>query len=365
MLSLLSDSKAIQAFMSIKNSQFTIVRCGILSVLLSCILSVSAMAQDAVYSQFMFDALSVNPGLAGINDYNKLTGGFRDHWVQVDHAYLTYFASYDQKIPSINSGAGLQVYRDVAGGVYSRTSAELFYSYQFHLANDFIVSPGLQVAVVQRALNVFGKTLPEENPYSGSGSTQVLENRSAFFPDFGFGVVANYSDRYSLGIAAHHLNAPTETLSEINQKRTPLSLSAHFISYFPIRFGKFDKREMVFSPGAYFRQQQYQNFFQVGMNIAYDPVFVGVWLRTASGFNPESTIFVVGLEQINYRIVYNYDYKLATSKREFPATGAHEIVLTWKIFPKEKMRTIKCSKFSLGKNSSSKNSSSKSSSSKK
>jgi len=308
-----------------------------------------AKGQDAVYSQFMFDALSVNPGLAGINDYHKVTGGFRDHWLQVDHAFVTSFASYDQKIESINSGAGFQVYRDVAGGVYSRTSAELFYSHQFSVAKDFIVSPGLQVAVVQRAFHAAGLTLPDHNPYTGSGATGMLENRSSIFPDFGFGVVINYSDRYSFGLAAHHLNAPVETLSEINKKRTPMSLSAHFISYFPLRFGKFDKREMVLSPGAYFRQQQFQNFFMAGMNIAYDPVFVGFWFRTAAGFNPESTVFMVGLEQNNYRIVYNYDYKLATAKGDFPATGAHEIVLTWKIHPKKRMQAIKCSKYSLRK----------------
>jgi len=327
--------------------KYLVIRYSVLSLLLFCVFP--AAAQDAVYSQFMFDALSVNPGLAGINDYNKLSGGFRDQWVQVDHAYVTCFASYDQKIESINSGMGLQVYRDVAGGIYSRTSAELFYNYQVKLAGDFIVSPGLQLAIVQRAMNASGLSLPDQNPYSGSGSTEILENRSNTFPDFGFGVVANYSDRFSFGIAAHHLNAPVETLSEINQKRTPMSLSAHFISYFPLPFGMFDKYQIVLSPGAYFRQQQYQNFFSTGMNIAYDPVFVGIWMRSASGFNPESAIFLVGLEQNNYRIVYSYDYKLAYSRGEFPGTGAHEIVLTWKIFPKEKMRTIKCSKFSLNK----------------
>ena len=335
--------------MSIKSSKCHGIHCAAMLLLLFCIFPLTTKAQDAVYSQFMFDALSVNPGLAGINDYNKLTGGFRDQWVQIDNAYVTYFASYDQKIPSINSGAGVQVYRDVEGSIYSRTSVELFYSYQFQIANDFVISPGLQVAVVQRAMNASGLTLPDNNPYRGIGSTEILENRSAIFPDFGFGVVANYSDRYSFGIAAHHLNGPIETLSEINKKRTPLSLSAYFISYFPLRFGMFDRREMVFSPGFYFRQQQYQNFLSVGMNIAYDPVFVGVWMRAASGFNPESAIFMIGLEQNDYRIVYNYDYKLAYSKGEFPATGAHEIVLTWKIHPKKKMRTIKCSKFSLHK----------------
>ena len=329
--------------------KYPIARCGILSWLLSCVFAFTTQAQDAVYSQFMFDALSVNPGLVGINDYYKVTAGFRDHWIQVDHAYVTYFASYDQKIESINSGAGLQLYRDVAGGVYSRTAAELYYSYQFKLANDFVVSPGLQIAVVQRAMNASGMTLPSDNPFFGSGTTVPLENRTFIFPDFGFGVVVNYSDRYSFGLAAHHLNAPVETLSEINQKRTPTALSAHFISYFPFHFGKFDKREMVISPGAYFRQQRSQSIFSAGLNIAYDPVFVGFWLRTASGFNPESTIFMVGLEQNDFRIVYNYDFKLATAKGDFSATGAHEIVLTWKIHPKKKLHAIKCSKYSLRK----------------
>ena len=331
--------------MNEKVSKYLVIRYSVLWLLSFCVLPVTA--QDAVYSQFMFDALTVNPGLAGINDYNKLTGGFRDQWVQVDNAYVTCFASYDQKIESLSSGMGLQVYRDVAGGIFSRTSAELYYSYQLKLANDFLISPGLQVALVQRAMNASGLTLPEGNPYTGSGSMEILENRSNLFPDFGFGVVVNYSDRYSFGLAAHHLNAPIETLSEINKKRTPMSLSAHFISYFAVPFGMFDKYEIVLSPGAYFRQQQYQNFFSAGMNIAHDPVFVGIWMRTSSGFNPESAIFLVGLEQINYRIVYSYDYKLATSRGEFPGTGAHEIVLTWKIFPKDKLRTIKCSKFSL------------------
>jgi len=324
--------------MSVKRSH--ICSCIASMLLLFCVLPATVRSQDAVYSQFMFDALSVNPGLAGINEYNKLTGGYRDQWVQVPNAYVTYFASYDQKIELYSSGIGFQLYRDVAGGVFSRTSVELFYNYQFQVSNDLVISPGLQAAVVQRALNVSDLEFRDNSSVS-------LENRSIVFPDFGVGVVANYSDRYSLGVAAHHLTGPVETLSEINNKRTPLSISAHIISYFPFRFGKFDRHRFVVSPGAYFRQQQYQNFVTLGSNFAYDPFFVGLWMRAAGGFNPESAIFMVGLELDDARIVYNYDYKLATMKGEFPGTGSHEVVLTWKIHPPKKMRAIKCSKFQL------------------
>jgi type IX secretion system PorP/SprF family membrane protein len=298
------------------------------------------------YAQFMFDALSVNPGLAGINDYHKLSAGFRDQWPGTNHAYISYFMSYDQKIPDINSGVGIQVFRDVAGGIYSRTSAELFYSYQFKPTREITLSPGLQAAIVQRAIHASGLTLPEDNPYSDAGRSEFLTDRSAYFPDFGCGLVANYSDRYSAGIAAHHLNSPVETLSETNAKRTPLSLSAHFTAYFPLRFGKFDQQQIIFSPGFFFRQQQYQNFFSVGLNVAYDPFFVGVWSRSASGFVPQSIIFLVGVEQNQYRFVYNYDFN-ASYQSGFPGNGAHEVTLVWKIHPKKKMRTIKCSKFSF------------------
>ncbi|MDR2038280.1 MAG: PorP/SprF family type IX secretion system membrane protein [Bacteroidales bacterium] len=333
--------------MIVKQSKGDNLKTGVFVVVLQCFLCFSTSGQDAVFSQFMFDALSVNPGLAGINDYIKVSGGFRDQWPLMDHAYVSYFASYDQKIPSINSGIGAQVFRDVAGGIYSRTSVEIYYNYQFKISNQITLSPGLQMSVVQRAMNGSGLTLPDDNPYSGTASSEYLSDYSSVFPDFGVGVVANFSDRYSMGVAAHHLNGPIETLSEVNKKRTPLSLSAHFISYFPLRFGKFNKQKIVFSPGFYFRQQQYQNIFSLGLNVAYEPVFMGVWMRTASGFTPESATFLVGLEQINYRIVYNYDYKLSHQKGEFPGTGAHEITLVWKIHPKKKMKTIKCSKYSL------------------
>ena len=333
--------------MSIKKIKYSVICSGIISLSLFYVSSFNTSAQDAVYSQFMFDALSVNPGLAGINNYNKVTVGFRDQWVQMPHAYLTYFASYDQNIELINSGIGVQIYRDVSGGIYSRTSGELYYSYHFQLANKIVVSPGLQLALVQRSFDSQGLTGPDPN------TPLLLENRSNLFPDFGFGTVINFSDRLSFGVAAHHLNGPPETLSEINDKKTPLSLSAHFISYFPLNFGKFKREQFVISPGAYFRTQQYQNFLSVGTNIAYDPVFVGIWMRV-SAFAPEAAIFMVGLEMYDFRIVYNFDYKLANAKSEFPGTGAHEITLTWKIHPPKQMRTIKCSKFSLSSMSSSK-----------
>ena len=328
--------------MSEKKSTCRIFSYGIICLLL-CVQSHKIKAQDAVYSQFMFDALQVNPALAGITEYNKITVGFRDQWVQIPHAYVTFFASYDQKIELYNSGIGFQLYRDVAGGVFSRTSFDLFYSYQFELSNQFTVSTGLQLGLVQRALDVSDLTFPDPT------SVPALESRSVLFPDFGVGGLLNYSDRYSFGVAAHHVNAPVETLSEINRKRTPMALSAHFISYFPFYFGFYDRYQFVFSPGFYFRQQQSHNFLNVGMNMAYNPVFIGLWLRAAGDFVPESLIFMAGLELDELRLVYNYDYKLAHLQNEFPGTGAHEIVVSWKIHPPRKMRAIKCSKFSLKK----------------
>jgi type IX secretion system PorP/SprF family membrane protein len=307
--------------------------------------SLPIVGQDAVHSQFMFDDLSVNPGLTGFNDYHKVTVGFRDQWPGMKNAFISYFASYDQKIPDINSGVGIQVFRDVSGGRYSRTSAELFYSYQIKLSRNLTLSPGLQAAIVQRAIRTSGLTLPDDNPYSGYLSSEILSDRSSIFPDFGCGVVASFSDRYSAGIAAHHLNGPVETLSDINKKRTPLSLSAHFISYFPLRFGKFDDEKIIFSPGFYFKQQQYQKFFSLGLNVAYEPFFVGVWSRSASKIIPQTVFFIAGVEQNSYRIVYSYDSKIFHS--DLMGTSAHEITLVWKIVPKKKMKTIKCSKYSL------------------
>jgi hypothetical protein len=67
----------------------------------------------------------------------------------------------------------------------------------------------------------------------------------------------------------------------------------------------------------------------------------------AASFQPEAAIFMAGIEHTHLRIVYNFDYKLANAKSEFPGTGAHEVVLTWKIHPPKRMQAVKCSKFDL------------------
>jgi hypothetical protein len=79
--------------------------------------------------------------------------------------------------------------------------------------------------------------------------------------------------------------------------------------------------------------------------VAYEPFFVGIWSRSASKIVPQSIIFLAGVEQNTYRIVYSYDTKILAGN--FAGTGAHEITLVWKISPKKKMKAIKCSKFSL------------------
>jgi type IX secretion system PorP/SprF family membrane protein len=310
-------------------------------------LSPPAYGQDAIHAQFMFDDLYVNPGLTGINDYHKFSAGVRDQWPELDHAFVSFCASYDQQIPDLHSGVGLQVFGEVDGGRYSRTSAGLFYSYRFNLSKRVVLSPGVQLSVAQRAIRTSGLTLPDDHPFSGGGASELLYDRSSLFPDFGCGIAANVTDRYSAGVAVHHLNRPVETISEINGKRTPISLSVHFISYFPIRYGKFDQNKWVVSPGFYFRRQQYQNIFSLGSNIAYDPVFVGVWSRSASKIIPESIIFLLGMEQNFFRLVYSYDSKLLYGNGNFSGTGAHELTLVWKIHPKKRMQTIKCSKYSF------------------
>jgi len=74
------------------------------------------VAQDPIFSQFYANPLYLNPALAGSALTPRLTLNYRNQWPSLDANFVTYGASYDQYLPSINSGIGISFITDRAGG---------------------------------------------------------------------------------------------------------------------------------------------------------------------------------------------------------------------------------------------------------
>ncbi len=95
-----------------------------------------SQAQDAQFSQFYANPLFLNPALAGFTECGRVNLNYRNQWPALANAYITYSASYDQNLPSINSGFGVLAMSDRQGdGALVRNSISAFYSYQLQVSD--------------------------------------------------------------------------------------------------------------------------------------------------------------------------------------------------------------------------------------
>ena len=87
--------------------------CIILSVLLS---SLNVLGQqDAMYSQYMFNTLAINPAYAGSRDMLSATAMLRSQWVGIAGAPETQTISFDMPLRNKKIGLGVQAFNDNIG----------------------------------------------------------------------------------------------------------------------------------------------------------------------------------------------------------------------------------------------------------
>ncbi|MDD3877890.1 MAG: type IX secretion system membrane protein PorP/SprF [Bacteroidales bacterium] len=170
-----------------------------LIVLLGIIFSISAYAQqDAMFTHYMYNTLSVNPAYVGSRDALTITGLNRNQWVGFDGAPITQTLTMHSPIGSRNLGLGASVIQDKIGPVKS-TSVYLDLAVRIQLTQKSKLAFGLK-----GGFNFFSADLPslqldEQNDVSFS---QKIENR--IMPNFGAGLYY-YRERFYAGISTPKL----------------------------------------------------------------------------------------------------------------------------------------------------------------
>jgi hypothetical protein len=79
----------------------------ILSLIASFCVSINynAVAQDYKFSQVFSNPLLINPAYAGSLGHSRVSVSYRNQWEGED---VTFSAAYDQHIPKLSGGVGLQ-----------------------------------------------------------------------------------------------------------------------------------------------------------------------------------------------------------------------------------------------------------------
>lgn len=163
--------------------------------------------QDPQFSFNSFNHLAVNPGFAGLNQAVCFSAIHRNQWMGFEGNPVTTSFAGHMNIPSINSGAGLNIIQDKLG-FNKDFHMNLAYAYHVQVAGG-ILGIGVGAGVLQKAFDAQELRSPDalndgSNVYNDpavphSESVSVLDaNAGLFFR----------SDKLYAGLSATHLTKP-------------------------------------------------------------------------------------------------------------------------------------------------------------
>ncbi|RYE21898.1 MAG: type IX secretion system membrane protein PorP/SprF, partial [Sphingobacteriales bacterium] len=183
------------------------------------IASLSANAQDHIFSQFYNAPIYLNPALTGQFDGDlRISGIYRNQWSALGGDFSYMNASVDLNIPRFNSGLGISFNRSSEGTAYlSKTNIAASYAYIIG-GDDYTLSFGLQTGITNRKIDwnklVFGDQIGAIDGYiPGSASgVEPPDGNNKFFFDAAAGINAVYKN-LMVGFGMHHINKPDESIS--------------------------------------------------------------------------------------------------------------------------------------------------------
>ncbi|PKQ69744.1 PorP/SprF family type IX secretion system membrane protein [Raineya orbicola] len=292
----------------------------ILSASVYVLLGLKAQAQqDAMFSQYMFNPIAVNPAYVGSNEVLTFTGLFRKQWVGIEGAPTTATLSVDAPLRNETMGLGLNVVGDQIG-IFKTLGIYASYSYRIKLNESSRLAFGLQVGGSQFVAD-FGSvnTINNDPTFQGAGMF------SKFLPNVGTGVWYN-TERLFVGVSVPHLinNAQSGDAAFLNDTDG----ARQYRHYFVMAGYAFDLSEdWQLKPSLLFKGVQAAPLqLDINATLWYlDKFGAGLSWRSFSSAN-----ILLGYK-INEQLSAGYAYDFSTTDLRRYNTGSHELMLRYQL----------------------------------
>jgi type IX secretion system PorP/SprF family membrane protein len=285
--------------------------------------------QDAQYTQYMYNTVSVNPAYAGSRGLFSATGLYRSQWVGFDGAPTTMTFTFNSPI-SKNVGLGMSIVQDEIG---PSTEQHFFVDFSYTITTSekgklaFGIKGGAHILDVD-----FTKV-------GGSQGDVKFENNidNRFSPNVGAGAYY-FTDKFYLGLSAPNLlatehfekaslNSNTQQVSYLATERTNLYLIAGYV----FDLGATTKLK----PAALIKSVQGAPL-QVDLSANFlfnNKIRLGAAYRWSAAMS-----FLAGF-QLSDGLLLGYAYDIDTTDLSNYNSGSHELFLRYELF-KERGKTI-------------------------
>ncbi len=167
-------------------------------VFLLCISAQLSGQQDAQYTQYMYNTVSVNPGYTGSRGHLSIAALYRAQWVGLEGAPKTQTFNFHTPVGYRGVGMGLSIVNDQIGPT-SETYFDLDFSYTIQLAAEKRLSFGLKGSVHMLDIRFSELNQDWRNP-GGPDPTLQQDIQNKLSPNLGAGIYY-HTDKYYLGLS--------------------------------------------------------------------------------------------------------------------------------------------------------------------
>lgn len=283
-------------------------------ILLVFCFSATAMKgqQDPMFTQYMFNMLTVNPAYAGSADLMTANAIYRNQWVNFEGAPVTQTLSIHSPLKIESLSVGGSIINDKHGPV-KQTAIYGDVSYRIFMANSKLAF-GLKGGV-----NLYSADLLSLSPNELNDPTFQSNISNMVNPNFGFGLLW-YSKKHYIGLSAPKLiSNPLIDGSLPSADKNGESQHFYFIAGYVFQLNNYVKFKPTLLTkvvnGAPPSVDLTANF------LLYEKLWLGGMYRW------QDAVGVLLQYNVNYRfrIGYSFDYTLSNISKY--SSGTHEIMI--------------------------------------
>lgn len=268
--------------------------------------------QEAMYTQYMFNGVLLNPAYAGSRGGLSATAFYRNQWTGFEGAPTTFSVAAHSPFKK-RVGLGISFEGDAYGPISTYNMA-LNYAYHIPLSTGSL-SIGLRGSFMN-----FNADYSEAKIVDGTDNA-FEEDVNRWMPNFGAGLYY-HSQRLVIGVGIPKLLENKINKDGSNESISKLSsLERHYYATIGMIFPLAETIHL--RPSALLRYNANAPLsFEVGANLIYkDAFWIGASYRTNSSVNFNL------MYQINDKVRLGYAYDLGINEINQYSSGSHEIML--------------------------------------
>lgn len=270
--------------------------------------------QDAQFTQYMYNTITINPAYAGSRGALSIFALHRNQWIGLDGAPVTNTVSMNTPLNESNLGLGISIVNDKIGPTQENTiSADV--SYSIHTSEKFKLAFGMKASA-----NLFSLDVNKLNPVDNDPSLHDFNNK--FTPNIGAGIYL-HSDKAYVGFSVPNF------IETNRYNDNEVAIFKEKINYYLMGGYVFTiSNDVQFKPAGLLKITQGAPLqADISGNFMFmEKLTVGIAYRWSAAMSG-----MVGF-QISEWLHIGYGYDLETTHLDKYNSGSHEVFLRFELF---------------------------------